>query len=146
MSTGVTTVQDYLAGLSDERREAVDAVRQVILDNLPNGFKEGIQYRMISYFVPLERYPDTYNRQPLAFASLASQKNFVSVYLHGLYSDAEATDWFVEEYKTTGKKLDMGKSCVRFKKLDDLPLDLIGEAVARDSVDDFIARYEASRR
>lgn len=146
MSTGVTTVQDYLEGLSDDRREAVEAVRQVILENLPEGFEEGIQYGMISYFVPLERYPDTYNRQPLAFAGIASQKNYISVYLHGLYSDPEAADWFVEEYKKTGKKLDMGKSCVRFRKLDDLPLDLIGEAVASDSVDDFIARYEASRR
>ena len=140
------TVDEYLAELPADRREAIAALRQVILDHLPEGYEETMQYGMIGYVIPLERYPKTYNRQPLAYVSLASQKNYMSLYLMGVYGDAETGEWFTERYRASGKKLDMGKSCVRFKKLEDLPTELIGEAVARTTVADFIELYEASRR
>jgi Domain of unknown function (DU1801) len=100
---------------------------------------------MIGYYVPLERYPDTYNGQPLGVASLANQKNHMAMYLTGIYSDDAEASWFKDRWRSTGKKLDMGKSCVRFKRLDDVPLDVVAEAIARTSVDDFIASYERSR-
>jgi hypothetical protein len=100
---------------------------------------------MIGWYVPLERYPDTYNGQPLGVAALASQKNYMSLYLNCVYSDEEEEEWFRERWAATGKKLDMGKSCVRFRKLDDVALDVVGEAVARVPPEDFIATYERSR-
>ena len=140
------SVEEYLAELSPERRSDVAAVREVILDNLPEGYEEAMQYGMISYIIPLEKYPVTYNKQPLAYASLASQKNYISLYLMNVYGHPENEQWFHERYRASGKKLDMGKSCVRFKRLADLPLDLIGEAIARTTPAKFIERYEASRR
>ena len=139
------TVEEYLQELPAERRQTVEAVRKVILDNLPDGYEEAMQFGMISYVVPLERYPKTYNRQPLSYAALASQKNYVSVYLMNIYGDPETERWFTERYRASGKRLDMGKSCVRFRKLDDLPLDLVAEAVAMTSVESFIQLYETSR-
>ncbi len=140
------TVYEYLDELSPDRREAIATVREVILLHLPPGYEETMQYGMIGYVIPLERYPVTYNGQPLAYAALASQKNYMSVYLMNIYSDKEAEQWFVDQYKESGKKLNMGKSCLRFKKLEDLPIDLIGKAIERTKVDDFIELYEASRR
>ena len=105
-----------------------------------------MQYGMISYFVPLSRYPETYNGQALSYVALASQKNYVSLYLTSIYGNGPAEAWFREEYAKSGKKPNMGKSCVRFKKLEDLPLDLVGRAIALESVDDFLQRYEASRK
>ena len=139
------TVDEYLDELSPDRREAIETVRRVILEKLPDGYEEMMQYGMIGYAIPLERYPVTYNGQPLGYVALASQKNYMSVYLMNIYGDPEAEKWFTESYKASGKKLDMGKSCVRFKTLDDLPLDLIGEAVARTSASDFIEWYELMR-
>jgi hypothetical protein len=139
------SVDDYLASLPDDRREAVAAVREVMRDNLPEGFVEGMQYGMIGYYVPLERYPTTYNGQPLGVAALANQKNHMAMYLMGVYSDGDEAAWFKERWRATGKKLDMGKSCVRFKKLDDVPLDVVAEAISRTSVDDFIGWYERAR-
>jgi hypothetical protein len=146
VSSDATTVEQYLAELPDARRAAISAVRDVILANLPAGYEETMRWGMISYEIPLARYPDTYNDQPLSYAGLASQKRHLAVYLNSIYADDddEAT-WFTAAYKATGKKLDMGKSCVRFKRLDDLPLELVGETIARTSVDDYITRYEASR-
>ena len=141
--TKAKTVNGYLAELLPERREAIEAVRKVILDHLPDGFEETLQFGMIAYVIPLERYPETYNKQPLQYAALASQKNYMSLYLMNIYGDPETQQWFVDEYRASGKKLDMGKSCVRFNKLEDLPVDLIGEAIARTSVGDFIKLYEA---
>ena len=138
------TVEKYLAELSPERSEAISAVRQVILDHLPAGYEEVMQYGMISYVIPLESYPITYNKLPLTYASLASQKNYMSLYLMNVYGDPEVEQWFTEGYRASGKKLDMGKSCVRFKKLEDLPLQLIGEVIARTTAADFIERYELS--
>ena len=140
------TVNEYLAELPPERREAIITIRKVILDHLPEGYEETMQYGMISYVIPLERYPVTYNRQPLEYAALASQKNYMSLYLMNIYGDQEAEQWFTEGYRASGKRLDMGKSCVRFRKIEDLPIDLIGKAIARTEVADFIELYEASRR
>ena len=100
---------------------------------------------MIGYVIPLERYPVTYNRQPLMYAALASQKNYMSLYLMNIYENPDDQKWFVDAYRDSGKKLNMGKSCVRFKELEDLPIELIGKAIARTSVGDFIEQYEASR-
>ena len=139
------TVEEYLAELSPERRSEIATVRKVILDNLPDGYVERMQYGMISYAIPLETYPVTYNKQPLGLASLASQKNYMSLYLMNVYGDTDTERWFHEEYRASGKKLDMGKSCVRFKKVEDLPLELIGQTIARTSPDEFIERYETLR-
>ena len=139
------TVEEYLAELPEDRRAALATVRQVILDNLPEGYQEKMQYGMIGYVVPLERYPVTYSGQALAYAALASQKNYMSLYLMSIYSDKALEQWFVDRYKASGKRLDMGKSCVRFKTLEDLPIDLVGDAIAHTPVTQFIERYEASR-
>jgi uncharacterized protein YdhG (YjbR/CyaY superfamily) len=142
MQSDAATVAEYLAGLPADRRAAIEAVRQTILANLPDGYEEAMNWGMIVYQVPLARYPRTYNGQPLAYAALASQKNHMAVYLTGIYADDEARQAFEAAYRATGKRYDVGKSCVRFKKLDDLPLALIGESVARFSVDEFIAQVE----
>jgi len=140
-----SSVAEYLAELPPDRREAITTVRQVILDHLPPGFEEAMQYGMISYVVPLERYPNTYNGQPLAVASLANQKNHMAIYLTGVYGDDGAQDWLRQRWATTGKKLDMGKSCLRFKRLEDLALDVVGEAIERTSLESFVAAYERAR-
>ena len=144
MLSDAATVQDYLAELPEDRRPIVETVRQVVLDHLPEGFEEVMQYGMISYVVPLDRYPETYNGQALAAASLASQKRHLSLYLMGVYGDEGAEAWLRERWPAD-KRLDMGKSCLRFKRLDDLPLDLVGEVIARTSVDELIASHERSR-
>ncbi len=104
-----------------------------------------MQFGMIGYVIPLERYPVTYNGQALQYAALASQKNYMSLYLMNVYSDEAVERWFVDRYKDSGKRLDMGKACVRFKSLQDLPIDLVGDAIALTPVDRFIERYEMSR-
>ena len=144
MRSDAATVEEYLAGLPDDRREPIAAVRAAILEHLPPGYEEQMQYGMISYVVPLDRYPETYNGEPLAIASLASQKRYMSLYLMGVYGD-EGQDWLRRRWAESGKKLDMGKSCVRFRRLDDLPLDVVGEAIARTPVEDLVAAYERSR-
>ena len=144
MRSEATTVEEYLAELAADRREAIEAVREVILENLPDGYVETMNWGMIAYEVPLEVYPGTYNRQPLAFAALASQKNHMAVYLTGIYISDEAREEFEAAYRATGKRFDVGKSCVRFRKLGDLPLDLIGETVASLPVDRLIERVEAA--
>ena len=140
------TVEEYLSELSPDRRESIEAVRKVVLDHLPEGYQEMMLFGMIAYVIPLERYPVTYNRQPLEYAALASQKNYMSLYLMTIYGDPEAEQWFTEQYRARGKKLDMGKSCVRFKRLEDLPLDLIAQVIARTPVDVYIEKYEEARR
>jgi uncharacterized protein YdhG (YjbR/CyaY superfamily) len=142
MQSDAATVAQYLAELPADRRAALEAVRQTILAYLPEGYEEAINWGMITYRVPLARYPNTYNGQPLAYAGLASQKNHMAVYLIGLYADDAARERFEAAYRATGKRYDVGKSCVRFRKLDDLPLALIGKSIALFSVDEFIARVE----
>ena len=131
--------------MPEDRRAAISGVRQVVLENLPQGYEEMMQFGMIGYVIPLERYPVTYNGQALQYAALASQKNYMSLYLMNVYSDEAVEIWFVDRYKDSGKRLDMGKACVRFKSLQDLPIDLVGEAIALTPVDRFIERYEMSR-
>ncbi len=145
MRSEATTVDQYLDELPADRRKAIEAVRAVILENLPSGYAEVMNWGMITYEVPLEIYPDTYNKEPLMFAALASQKNHMGVYLTGIYISDEARDEFEKAYRATGKRFDVGKSCVRFRKLDDLPLELIGETIASVPVDGLIARYGESR-
>ena len=159
MKSSAATVDEYLDELSPERREAVSSVREVVLARLPGGYEETMDFGMIAYVVPLERYPKTYNGHPLTYAGISSEKRYVSVHLMNIYGNAETERWFVDSYRATGKRLewftsayaasgkrlDMGKSCVRFRRLEDLPLDLIGEAVGRTPVNEFIQRYEDAR-
>lgn len=139
------SADEYIAALPPDRREAISAVREVIRRNLPPGFEEGMEFGMISFHVPLERFPDTYNGRPLGLAALASQKNYMALYLNNVYGDRPTEEWFRERYAASGKKLDMGKSCVRFRRLDDLPLELIGETIARVDLDRYLAHYQAAR-
>jgi hypothetical protein len=117
----------------------------VILDNLPDGYRESMNWGMITYEVPLERFSKTYNGQPLGYAALAAQKNYFSLYLMGVYATGKQSGWLAREFKKRGKKLDMGKSCVRFKAVDDLPLDVIGEVIASTPPDKFIEMFEMTR-
>jgi hypothetical protein len=144
MST-VGTVEEYIASLPEGRRGDIAAVRRVLSANLPPGFEEGMLYGMIGYYVPFSRLADTYNKQPLCLAGLASQKGHMSLYLMCVYGSAKQRKWFEQEYRRAGKKLDMGKSCLRFKSVDDLPLELVGKAIASVGIDDYIASYHASR-
>ena len=143
--TATMTPDEYIATLPEERRAAVSAVRDIINANLPPGYREGMQFGMISWYVPLETFPDTYNGQPLGLAALASQKQYISLYLNNVYGDAETEQWFRERWQGTGKTLEMGKSCVRFRTLEDIPLDVVGETIARTDVDSFLRHYLAAR-
>ena len=145
MQSEAKTVEKYLAELPDDRRAAIAEVRDTILAKLPEGYEEVMNWGMVTYQVPLKVYPNTYNKQPLMYAALASQKNHMAVYLSAIYSDEGARDRFEAAYKVTGKRFDVGKSCVRFKKLEDLPLDVIGDAIGAVSLDDFVALYEEGR-
>jgi hypothetical protein len=142
MQSKAKTVAEYLDALPADRRVALAAVRGVILNNLDRDFEEGMQYGMIGYYVPHRIYPAGYHcdpKQPLPFACLASQKNYMSLYLMSIYGDGKHLEQFRRDWAKTGKKLDMGKSCIRFKKLDDLPLDVIGKAIARVKAKNYIA-------
>ncbi|MEE8295924.1 MAG: DUF1801 domain-containing protein [Sphingomonadales bacterium] len=138
MKSDAATPEDYIASLPFDRAKAIAAVREVILDNLPRGYEEVINWGMITYQVPLKTYPDTYNKKPLMYAALASEKNYMVVHFMCLYTNADLKQKFEAAYKAAGRKLNMGKSCVRFKKLENLPLELIGEIVASTPVDQFI--------
>jgi hypothetical protein len=138
MQSKANTVAEYLLELPEERKVQIERVRNTILANLPSGYEEVMNWGMICYQVPLEVYPDTYNKKPLMYAALSSQKNHMAVYLSGLYMYADKQRSFEDEYRQTGKKFDMGKSCVRFRKLDDLPLELIGKTIAQLPMNDFV--------
>lgn len=140
MKSDAKTIQEYLAEMPEDRREAITKVRESILINLPEGYEEAINFGMITYQVPLKIYPDTYNKKPLMYAALANQKNHMAVYLTGIYMDEDLYQDFEEKYRETGKRYDVGKSCVRFRKLEDLPLELIGESVGAIPMDKFIER------
>lgn len=145
VSSQAPTPEAYLDELEPERRAALRQVVEVIRSNLPPGYEEGMQYGMIAWYVPLERLPDTYNGKPLAYVALASQKRYMSLYLNHVYGDALTEQWFRDAVAAAGKQLDMGKACVRFRRLDDLPLDVIGEAVARTPVERYVDAYLAVR-
>ncbi len=146
MRSTATTPEDYIESLSEDRKVVVKKLHSVIKKNLPKGFQEIIGYGMLGYVVPHKLYPAGYHcnpKQPLPFINLASQKNFIALYHMGLYASKEQLNWFVKEFpKHTKQKLDMGKSCIRFKKMDDIPYDLIGELASRITVDEWITYYE----
>lgn len=142
VSSDAKTVDEYIASLPEDRCKEIKAVRQLILKNLPKGYVEGMSHGMIAYYVPLEEYPDTYNGEPLGIAGIAAQKNYNSLYLLSVYGNKKIEKWFREEYKRSGKKMDMGKSCVRFKRAEDLPLDLIAETLAKVPKDVYIKYVE----
>ena len=144
--SNAATVEEYLDELAPDRREQIEAVRDVVLKNLPEGYTEAMNWGMISWEIPLERYPKTYNKQPLMYAALASQKNYMSLYLMCVYSHEGTQTEFERRFKESGKKLNMGKSCVRFKSAADLPMDLIGDTIASTPVDEYIKSYEAARK
>lgn len=121
-------------------------VRKAILDNLPDGYQEIVDFGMLAYVIPLETYPKTYNGHPFMYAALAFQKRHMAVYLMNIYGNTETEQWFTEAYRASGKRLDMGKSCVRFKSLDDLPVELVGQAIAKTSPAEYIQIYEDSRK
>jgi len=140
MKSAASTINEYLTEMPEDRREAIKKVRDTILKNLPKGYEEALNWGMITYQVPLEIYPDTYNKKPLMYAALANQKNHMAIYLTGIYMDENLNQEFEEKYRETGKRYDVGKSCVRFRKLDDLPLELIGESIKAISMEEFIER------
>jgi hypothetical protein len=146
MKTKANTVKEYSKNLLEDRKKAINKLRKVILNNLPTGFAEVINYGMIGYVIPHSLYPKGYHcdpKQPLPFINIASQKNFVAVYHMGLYTDKILMDWFVKEYPKHSKaKLDMGKSCIRFKKLDQIPYELIGELSGKINPNEWIKIYE----
>lgn len=142
MRSEATTVEQYLSELPEDRRETIRAVRNVILEHLPEGYVEVMNWGMITCEVPLETYRDAYNGKPLMYAALASQKRHMAVYLTGIYMSDKSRDEFEVAYKATGKRLDLGRSCVRFRKLDDLPLDLIGQSIAAIPCEEFVARVK----
>ena len=148
MKYDANTPEDYINQVPEERREALKKLRQVINKNLPEGFEEGIIYNMIGYFVPHSVYPDGYHcdpKIPLPFMSFASQKNSVNLYHSGIYAKKELHDWFVQEYpKHSSRKLDMGKSCIRFKKMDAIPFELIGQLTQKMSCEEWIEIYESA--
>lgn len=143
-----STVAEYLAALPTDRRAALSAVRKTINKNLPDGYEEGIQFGMIGWYVPLSLHPAGYGKNskvPLPLVGLASQKTGMVLHFPCLYMDPALSAWFASEYKKTGKKLDMGKGCVRFNKLEDLALEVVGRTVARMSTEKLIANYQAAR-
>ncbi len=142
MRSDAETVDEYLAELSEDWREAVARVRDVVLANLPDGVVEVMNWGMITYEIPLATYPNTYNGQPLMFAALASQKRHMALYLHSIYADEGARDRFEQAYRETGKRMDIGKSCVRFRSLSDLPLDVVADAIAAVDVPTYLETYE----
>ena len=145
VQSAAPTVAAYLASLPPERRTVIATVRKVIRKHLPKVYEEKMNWGMITYQVPLKRYPDTYNKQPLSFVALAAQKNSYSLYLMGAYQDKSVERTLLEAYRKLGRKPDRGKSCLRFKKLEDLPLDAIGSIISTIQVEDFVAQYEKSR-
>ena len=145
VKSDASTPDEYIASLPDDRRDAVATVREVVNRNLQPGYAEGMAYGMIAWWVPLETFPDTYNGQPFGLAALGSHKNYISLYLNTVYGSRDEEAWFKDRYAASGKKLNMGKSCVRFRHLDELPLDVIGETIARADLDRTLAQYASAR-
>ena len=150
MTSKAELPEDYIDELSEDRKPVMKALREAILTNIPNGFREEMSYGMLGYVVPHSIYPSGYHctpKLPLPFMSLASQKNFIALYHMGIYADKDLFEWFTSEYpKHCKAKLDMGKSCIRFKKTTDIPIQLIGELASKMSVQEWIALYEKAFR
>ena len=139
------TVAAYLAEQAPERRAELEKVLRVLRKQMPKGYREGMAWGMIGWEIPLERYPDTYNRQPLCYAGLAVQKNYLTLYLMGVYADPARSARLTRAFRDAGLRLDMGKSCIHFRRAEDLPLEAIGELVAGLPVEEYIRRYESAR-
>jgi len=139
------TVKQWLASVPAERKDAINAVRDAVNDHLPPGYEETVDWGMLAWVVPLATLPNTHNGHPLTLAALGAHTKLMTLYLMTVYSDPEVRREFQIAYKKTGKKLDMGGCCVHFKKLDDLPLDVVGDTIARVAVDEYVERYETSR-
>lgn len=146
MKSAATTVPAYLASLPEDRRQLLSKVRRVIRKHLPKGYEEALNWGAITYQVPLKKYPDTYNGQPLCYAALSSHKNYCSLYLMRPYGDPDQRRFLEQSFAKAGKKLDMGKSCIRFTTLDDLPLPAIAELIASTPPDRWIAAAQAARK
>lgn len=146
MQSKAVTPDEYVAQVPEERKGAMITLRKTIQENLPDGFEEGMNYGMIGYYVPHSIYPDGYHcdpKLPLPFMNIASQKNFIAVYHMGIYANPEIMDWFVAEYpKYVKTKLDMGKSCIRFKKIETIPYELIAELCHKMTVQNWVDLYE----
>ncbi len=146
MKTKSKTVSEYISNLPEDRQIAINRLRNVILENIPEGFSEEMSYGMIGYVIPHSLYPAGYNcspELPLPFVNIASQKNFIAIYHMGIYGDDNLLKWFCEEYpKHCKSKLDMGKSCIRLKKMDQIPFELIGELMRKITVQEYITQYE----
>ena len=145
MTSAPSPVRTYLDALEPDRRATVEAARDLVLEHLPEGYVEAVEWGMLAYLVPMERSGPTYNGKPLMYAALASQKRHVSLYLTSVYADPDHLATFRERFVATGRRLDMGKSCVRFRTIDDLPLELIGETIAATTVDEYLALVAAVR-
>lgn len=146
MKSAALSVDEYLTSLPDDRREAIQALRRVILKNMDPRLEEGMTYGMIGYYVPLRDYPAGYHcdpTMPLPYANLGSQKNHIALYSMPVYGHPETLAWLQKAWKATGKKLDMGKSCIRFKSIDDVPLEVVGELFRKVSVKAYIEQMEA---
>ncbi len=146
MHSTAASVAEYLRSLPDDRQPAIEAVRRVVNDSLPPGYEEAMNWGMITWQVPLATYPDTYNGQPLMYAGLASQKRYMALHLMGIYTSPAAREAFEAAYRATGKRFDAGKACVRFRKLDDLPLDLVAETIAALPAAELVRLAQAARR
>lgn len=148
MQIDAESPENYIEQLPEDRKPVIEKMRKIILKNLPKGFMETINYGMIGYVVPHSIYPNGYHtnpKLPLPFINIASQKNFIALYHMGIYADENLLDWFKEEYpKHCKTKLDMGKSCIRFKKIDQIPYDLIGELVGKMTVEKWVKTYETN--
>ena len=145
MHSDATTAEGYLDDLPPQRREIVARVRELVLANVPAGYEETLAWGMLCWVVPLTRYPTTYNGQPLGYVALAAQKRYYSLYLMALYPDGAREREFRQRWEAGGRRLDMGKSCLRFRSLDDLDLDLLAETIAATPVEDYLALYEQGR-
>jgi uncharacterized protein YdhG (YjbR/CyaY superfamily) len=145
VSSSATTPAAYLASLPPERRKVIAAVRKLVKARLPKGYVESMNWGMLAYEIPLKRYPDTYNKQPIMYLALAAQKNNYALYTTNVHGNAVLTKKLVDAYKAAGRKLDMGKGCLRFKTLEELPMEVIGEIVAATSVEERIAQVEARK-
>ncbi len=145
MTDKPTTIQEYLNLLLPDRRQAIEKVRQVVLNNLPKGYQEVFEWGMLSYVVPLSVYPDTYNKKPYMYAALGNQKNYMALYLMAPYNTPSLKDKLKSDFTEAGKKLNMGASCIRFKKLEDLPLDVIGKNIASIPMQEHIAFAKSLR-
>ena len=145
-SSKAATPEAYIAELPPERRELVERIRDIVNANLPDGYVERMSWGMIGWELPLERYPDTYNGQPLVYAGLAAQKNHTALYLNCVYASQERTRRMTEAWAAAGKKLDMGKSCLRFKRADQIADDVLAETIRSVPVEVFVAEYEVGRQ